>query len=83
MPKHASLHRHQAVIRIPFAPMDSALRRAGVIGGQLPPALDRAVHRGRSSGWITPRAADLLACQVLREHPALIWGPAWWDLPTA
>lgn len=42
--------------------------------------LAAAYRRAVRDGRLTERAADQLACH-LGEHPALIWGEAWWDLP--
>lgn len=39
----------------------------------------KAYDRARRTGTITFAAADLLAIELLKMHPAEIWGPDLWN----
>lgn len=71
--------RRSRAVTIDATPLLEVLarRRVPLDGhGQL---LERAVHRAKISGRVTLRDADRLAVKLLGEHPAMVWGPAWWD----
>lgn len=38
----------------------------------------KALERIKGDGLLSERVADRLACKVLKLHPALVWGDAWW-----
>lgn len=42
----------------------------------------RAFYRAKREGRLTVEAADKIAHELLGEHPAAIWGDAWWDAST-
>lgn len=74
--------------RVPFAPLEAAVARAGglahtVRSAAASPAsmkdtwrLRRAWSRGRQSGYLTPRAADQLSVRLLKVTPWQVW-PNW------
>jgi len=41
--------------------------------------LDKALQRAIKRGYVSIAVADQLCCEVLRVHPALVYGDAWWD----
>ncbi|MFC7488801.1 hypothetical protein ACOCJ7_07070 [Knoellia sp. CPCC 206453] len=65
--------------RIPSGPLMAylALHRISILS--LPVWAQRATHRAQAAGTITYTAADRIACQLLHEHPSMIWGSEWWE----
>jgi hypothetical protein len=41
--------------------------------------LERKWHRAAAAGRITVLAADELCCELLRMHPAEVYGDLWWE----
>jgi hypothetical protein len=75
-PSRASpLNRHIAA-----APLLDAVDRAGIPPRSMPVGIERALDRARITGWLTVKAADQLACELLHEHPALIYGQNWYEI---
>lgn len=64
---------------LPVGPLEAALRRGDICLDSLPGADQAAIFRARRQGWVTLATGDAIACRVLREHPSLIWGEAWWE----
>lgn len=62
--------------RLPVEPLLAWLALLGNPKSHTP--LWRAVERGRKHGYVSVASADRIAVQVLRAHPAEIWGEAWW-----
>lgn len=73
--------------RLPVEPLQRALSpftgpRGGLLAGQgVNPSLRTAYRRAVKRGWISLHTADALCVHVLRTHPCIIWGDAWWDAP--
>ena len=40
--------------------------------------LERSYQRAQTNRRVTLHDADRLAVRLLGEHPAMVWGPAWW-----
>lgn len=71
------------VVHLPAAPLVRVVEAAGGMR-QLhvrDDRLERSFYRARRSGHLTLWAADELAVHALGQHPALVWGDAWWDPP--
>lgn len=73
-PAVAPMRRHLAA-----APIVDAVDRAGIPLRSMNGREQRALCHARARGWLTVAAADLLACHLLHEHPAMVWGNEWWD----
>lgn len=66
---------------LPVEPLAARIRRRGGIGTERAfGATGRALHRGLADGRLSVRSADRLAVVLLGEHPAMVWGEAWWSL---
>ncbi|MGN6244534.1 MAG: hypothetical protein ACTHQ3_12815 [Motilibacteraceae bacterium] len=71
---------------VPAAPLLEAVeRRGGPAAAGIPQhsALERAYYRARRAGEVTVKTADRFAVELLREHPAIVWGDAWWTSAAA
>ena len=64
--------------RMPAQPLLHELTAHGVVVRDLPPAERKPIYRASVTGWVTAALADRIACQVLRERPAMVWGEDWW-----
>lgn len=60
-------------------PLVVAVLAQGVPVNRYSRATQRAFYRAKESGRVTLAAADQLAHDLLGEHPATLWGDAWWD----
>jgi hypothetical protein len=67
-------------VYLPAAPLLEALRRRGVSFSGAGETVGKALHRAQSSGLVSARYADELACRLLGQHPVEVWGPAWWEV---
>lgn len=73
--------------RLPAQPLVDAVERRGGVGRALSwrrstregRQAARAYARARARGWVHVAAGDELACRLLRVHPAVVWGEAFWD----
>ncbi len=62
---------------LPSAPLVALVERRGGLGGQIDPTTRRAYDRAKSSGSLTPFAADELTHAVLGCHPCEVWPREW------
>lgn len=70
-------------VYLPAQPLLKAVELQGEVPvlSQLGGRLAKSFYRARRSGHLTVWAADELAVHGLGQHPALVWGDAWWDPP--
>jgi hypothetical protein len=61
---------------LPAAPLIEAVQRRGIQVGRS--SLAQAYYRARR-GRLTVWQADVLAVKLVGEHPAMLWGPLWWE----
>lgn len=68
--------------RLPFAPMQAAVERSGLVHALLFPRNTkdaRTWYEARARGYFTWKQADHIAVKLLGRHPAEIYGDTWWD----
>ncbi|HZT66136.1 MAG TPA: hypothetical protein VFA11_10145 [Acidimicrobiales bacterium] len=63
--------------RIVLHPQGPLRRRPG-INGILGSKLARSFWRARRAGRLSPELADRICIEVLRLHPAEVYGDQWW-----
>lgn len=65
--------------RLPFAPLEHAIRARGLRKPDHYTGAWQAVHRGRRDGNLPLTAIDAICVRILGVHPASIYGDAWWE----
>lgn len=74
----------EPVIRIPIQPIQEYVSRRGSFEDLVPDPLRQDFWRQRlgsanTKGWIDLFHADEFCCEVLRKHPAEIYGSDWFE----
>lgn len=65
--------------RVPAGSLVAAVEASRGVPRHLSQSAERAFYRAKRSGRLTLDMAETLAHELLDEHPASIWGEAWWE----